>query len=75
MSEQNGLLGYGFEELVEICQKRRGWNTQLLSGVPTKPGATAEDIKLLEEYGLQGLRDRHYAGVIDRLKTAGVITL
>lgn len=38
-----------------------------------KPVATQEDIELLTDKGLAWLQENQYDGVIDRLKTSGLI--
>lgn len=38
-----------------------------------KPKATKDDIILLEKHGLNGLEKMMFYGVIDRLKTSGII--
>lgn len=38
-----------------------------------KPKATEDDLKLLEKHGLKGLEQMKFYGVIDRLKTSGMV--
>lgn len=44
-----------------------------LSSAMTKSIATEEDIKLLNELGLEGLKKKEYFGVIDRLKNSNIV--
>jgi hypothetical protein len=38
-----------------------------------KPKATPQDVDLLKEHGVEGLTEKQFHGVLDRLKTSGLI--
>ena len=66
------IFGYTFDA---ICRAQQGGrlNTERISCAPAKPGATKCDLDLLKAKGIDWLEGNGKFGVLDRLKTSGVI--
>jgi len=52
-------------------KKDGGIHREILKGEAAKPTATENDISLLNEHGVEGLREKGFYGVLDRLQTSG----
>ena len=70
------IFGYDWADIQRAQQGGRLCRAIDTSKSPCSVGAAeqlAADVKLLEQYGEDGLRDLAYFGVLDRLKRAGYI--
>lgn len=65
---ENLIFGRSWEEI----QLMQGGITRAVNLGP-KPEATAGDRKLLQEFGESGLLEKGFHGVIDRLRTSGLV--
>lgn len=63
------ILGRKFEEILAM-QQGQGTRTYTPGDAPH---ASSEDLKLFDELGQRGLEEKRFYGVLDRLKTSGVI--
>ena len=70
------IFGYDWED-IQRAQRGGRLNRTIDTSKSPYSADTAErldaDVKLLEQYGEDGLRDLAYFGVLDRLKRAGYI--
>lgn len=64
------IFGKTWEEIRAIQQKTFTANTIKPGPMPV---ATSQDIDLLKEYGIDGLREKQFFGVIDRLQNSEII--
>ncbi len=51
------------------------YKPETISGPIVKPTATEADINLLKEHGIDGLKEKQFHGVIDRLTNSGIVPL
>lgn len=65
------IFGHTWDE-IDSAQRGKGFNRAAIKHTPN-PTASEADAALLAEHGLKGLEDRQFFGVIDRLKTSGLI--
>ncbi len=65
------ILGRTWEEIQSIQQGTHA--AKIVSGSFVHSKATDADIMNLEKYGGDGLREKQFHGVIDRLTTSGLI--
>lgn len=65
------IFGYSWEE---IQSRQQGtYKSKTINGPIVKPQATDEDIAMLKQFGLEGLKEKQFFGVIGRLETSGLI--
>lgn len=67
----NAIFGRTWEE-IRIMQQ--GGSTSRAIDFGPAPEATTGDINLLNECGVSGLEQKRFYGVLDRLKTSGLIS-
>ncbi len=70
--EENLIFGHTWEA-IQRAQQGGSLYDVVLPHHPAKPLATATDIDLLLEHGERGLEEKMWHGVLDRLRTSGVI--
>ncbi len=69
MSEK--IFGYEWEEIQ--ARQQGTYKAPVIRGPVKKPEATASDKTLLSEFGEEGLREKQFFGVLDRLHNSGLI--
>ena len=67
----NKILGYDWEDIQAMQQGT--YQRETLPNEIVKPVATQEDIELLESEGLAWIESQGLYGIIDRLKTSGLL--
>lgn len=74
--DNDRIFGLTWDQ-IQRAQRGQGYRDRIDTSKPAFKAATPEeaegDRQLLEKHGEQGLRDRGYFGVIDRLQRAGLI--
>lgn len=65
------IFGHTWDE-IDRAQRGGGFNRPIAKHQPN-PTATQADMDLLNQYGQDGLEAMQYFGVIDRLKTSGLL--
>jgi hypothetical protein len=64
------IFGHTWDEIKSLQQKGQATNAVRPSPLPV---ATEDDIKQLKEIGIDGLKDKQFFGVIDRLQNSGIV--
>lgn len=64
------IFGKTWEEIQDMQQKKYRPKVATSSSLPM---ATEDDVNLLRKYGLAGLEEKQFYGVIDRLKNSGIV--
>jgi hypothetical protein len=67
------IFGYSWEAIQRTQSKTGGLGTPVAPRPTPRSGATQEDLGLLEEHGVEGLRAMAFFGVLDRLQMSGLV--
>ncbi len=70
-AQEERIFGYTWAEIQAMQQGT--YQRPILTGECVKPTATEKDIAMLAELGEEGLRAQHFLGVLDRLRTSGLL--
>lgn len=70
--KENLIFGYSWDAIKE-AQKGKGLGRTVSYEQP-KEILMDGDMELFEDFGLEGLKERQFYGVIDRLTRAGVLS-
>lgn len=69
--QEERIFGYSWAEIQAMQQGT--YQRPTLTDECVKPTATEKDIAMLAELGEDGLRAQHFLGVLDRLRTSGLL--